>query len=79
MYLICYLIDGLLKSTLQYFYDVTCLEELQVYISSEFNLAQCVLEFPSSSSRYKANSTVQQLIDILFADQWFSNISYKFY
>jgi len=79
MYLSCYFIDGLLKSTFECFYNVTCLKKLQVYMFPEYNPAQLVLEYPSNSSLYKMNSTVQQLLDVLFVEEWFRNITYELY
>jgi hypothetical protein len=79
MYLSCYFIDGLLKSTFECFYNVTCLHKLQVDMLSQYDLTQVVLEYPSNSSRYQMNSTVQQLIAVLFIDQWTNNFTYELY
>ncbi|CAF1375193.1 unnamed protein product [Adineta ricciae] len=79
LYLSCYFADGLLQSTFQCFYDINCLESLQFYTSSMAPIQTWVLPMPSKTSLYQINSTVQDLVNVLFVEEWFSHISYELY
>ncbi|CAF1045421.1 unnamed protein product [Adineta ricciae] len=79
MYLSCYLIDGLLQSTLECFFNINCLELLRIHMFSQYNISAGKFDEPSNSSLYRANSTVQELIDILFVAEWSVNITYSSY
>ncbi|UJR07370.1 hypothetical protein I4U23_011656 [Adineta vaga] len=79
LYLSCYFIDGLLKSTLECFYNITCLQLLQNLMLSPINLVAFKMNFPLNSSLYRMNSTVEELSDLLFVDEWSHNISYQSY
>ena len=74
-YIGCYIIESLLQSTLECFYDQTCINTLQSYYRSPTQSNVTALN-PSLSSQYFVNSTIQALINNLMVEQW--NISEKY-
>ncbi|CAF1376343.1 unnamed protein product [Adineta ricciae] len=78
-YLSCYFIDGLFKSTFECFYNITCLQFLRIQMNSPYNLVSWKLNLSSNSFHYQINSTVKELFDILFVEEWFNETNYQLY
>jgi hypothetical protein len=74
----CYVIESLLQSTLQCFYNQTCIDQLISYFASPLFMNITALQ-PSMSSQYFTNSTIQNLIDHLMVEQWNSSSMYDNY
>jgi hypothetical protein len=71
----CYVIESLLQSNLQCFFNQTCINILQTYLSSSTPMQ--VTAFDSLlASQYSLNSTIQQLLDHLIIEQWDTSIMY---
>jgi hypothetical protein len=73
----CYVIEALLQSNLQCFYDQNCINQLQTYMPSSSSIQMTALY--SSSSQYSANTTLSILLDQLMTEEWKSSISYDNY
>ena len=71
-YVGCYVIESSLQSTLECFYDQTCLSTIQSFGSSPIEMNVKALD-SSLPSQYHVNSTIQDLINDLMVEQW--NIS----
>ena len=71
----CYVIESLLRSNLQCFYDQTCLDQLQTYLSSPIPMSS----LNSSTSRFSRNSSIGDLLHELMIEGWESRISYTHY
>ena len=65
----CYVIEALLQSTLQCFYDQNCIDQLQIYLSSASPMNATAL-VPLISSKYFENSTIEYLLQNLMIEQW---------
>ncbi|CAF1526169.1 unnamed protein product [Adineta ricciae] len=74
----CYLIESTLQSTLECFYDQTCVDRIQSFSLSSQTVQITSLN-QSFPSLYSVNSTVQQLIDQLMIEQWNASIVYSKY
>lgn len=69
----CYPLESLLKSTLECFYNGSCLEELQLMNTSFTQLDNSLLR------QFEENSTLEFLLSRLMVDGWSSNVSYENY
>ncbi len=65
----CYVIESLLRSTLECFYDQKCIDQLQSFMPSILSMNPRALN-ASLSSLYSVNSSVKELIDKLMIEQW---------
>ena len=74
----CFMIDGLLQSTLECLYNQTCLDVLLSFMKPPSVRNVTSLD-ASSSGRYNKNSTMQELINELMVENWNSSITYKDY
>ena len=68
----CYVIEALLQSTLQCFYDNECIDELHDY--NEGPLKNVTALNSSLSHKYSENSMVKNIVDHLMIDVW--NVSW---
>ncbi|CAF1538460.1 unnamed protein product [Didymodactylos carnosus] len=75
-YLGCYIVNSLLQSTLECFFDQQCINQIQAWIEMDFNIT---LLNSSISSQYQRNTTIQELVDQLMIEQWSSATSYSSY
>ncbi|CAF1003790.1 unnamed protein product [Adineta steineri] len=68
-YVGCYVIEALLQSTLQCFYDQACIDQLLLYLSSvsPINAAALNSSLPSQYSEY---STIENLLNSLMIEEW---------
>ncbi|CAF1487303.1 unnamed protein product, partial [Rotaria sordida] len=70
----CFLVESLLESTLECFYDHQCMKIIESYTSNtttNFSLLD--------TTRNSPNETVQSIINRLMIDAWQSNISFSAY
>ncbi|CAF1189593.1 unnamed protein product [Adineta steineri] len=72
----CYVVQALLQSNLQCFYNSTCINQIQSILNYSTTINITAL---NHSSSFQSNSTIQHLIEQSMIDQWFENVSYKFY
>ncbi|CAF1345092.1 unnamed protein product [Adineta ricciae] len=74
----CYPMKTILQSSLQCFYNETCLQIILSYFqkSSSNNISFQIL---SSNNSYGTDEKVEQMVDRLFVDQWNINRSYENY
>jgi hypothetical protein len=77
-YVGCNLLMSLLQSTLECFYDESCLDQLKSHIVSSLPLNVSTLD-GSLSNRYSANSTIQELVDNLMIEEWNVSTLYERY
>jgi hypothetical protein len=66
----CYVIESLLQSNLECFYNQTCINRLQDYFSSSNSSINVTALNTSLPSQYFTNSTIKQLIDNLMIEEW---------
>ncbi|CAF1306966.1 unnamed protein product [Adineta steineri] len=70
----CYIIDALLQSSLQCFYNQSCINQIQLFLSSS---SKNITALNSSlSSEYFVNSTIEELLKKLMIENW--NLSKKY-
>ncbi|CAF4276580.1 unnamed protein product, partial [Adineta steineri] len=74
----CYVIEALLQSTLQCFYDQNCIDELQLYLTTASPMNATALD-PFLSSQYAENSTIEHLLQSLMIEDWNSAQLYDRY
>ena len=73
----CFAVEALLQSTLECFYNQTCINILQTYMSS---LSMNVSALDSSLlSRFEQNSTIESLVDVLMVEEWNLSSVYEDY
>ncbi|CAF0953880.1 unnamed protein product [Adineta steineri] len=77
-YIGCYVIEALLQSTLQCFYDQTCMDQLQLYLPSASPMNVTALN-SSLPSQYFENSTIENLLNKLMIEEWNSTQMYDRY
>jgi len=65
----CFIVEGLLQSDLRCFYNASCINELETYLSPQYAINVTALD-DSLSSNYLPNSTIQQLLDHLMIEEW---------
>ncbi|CAF1395548.1 unnamed protein product [Adineta steineri] len=73
--------EALLGSTLECFYDSLCINRIQEYTIATDNSIN-IIDYSSLSinnSRFLINSTVMDLINDLFTENWVTNINYPAY
>jgi hypothetical protein len=74
----CYVIESLLQSNLQCFYNQTCINTLQSYFA--FSSSKNITALDSSLlSRYLENSTIEDLLDELMVEKWNLSIMHDNY
>jgi hypothetical protein len=73
----CYPVEAILQSNLQCLYNQSCLD----YILSYFQQTTTVPTYRllSSNPQFGINEKVQNMVDRLFVEQWFTNRSYQNY
>ncbi|CAF3916101.1 unnamed protein product [Adineta steineri] len=78
IYLGCYVIESLLQSNLECFYNQTCIDQLQSYFSSTSLMNITALD-ESLSVKFRKNSTIEAVVDQLMMEQWNQTIMYDRY
>ncbi|CAF1554382.1 unnamed protein product, partial [Adineta steineri] len=69
LYTGCYIIESLLQSDLQCFYNQTCINKLQSYLGSSTLMNVTALDI-SLSIQYLENSTIADVLDQLMVEEW---------
>jgi hypothetical protein len=77
-YIGCYVIEALLQSTLECFYDQECIDQLQSFIFWSSSGKVTALN-ASLSSVYSINSTIKDLIATLMIEEWNVSTIYETY
>jgi hypothetical protein len=74
----CFVIEALLQSTLQCFYDQQCIDSIHVHLSNTplFDIIPLNSSLPSN---YSKDSTIKELVDNLMIEQWNASAIYKKY
>jgi hypothetical protein len=73
----CYVVESLLQSTLECFYDQQSIDELTSFFSSSPPMN--VIALNASLSRYSKNSTIKELIDNLMIEQRYTFLIFEKY
>ncbi|CAF4254599.1 unnamed protein product [Adineta steineri] len=74
--------ESFLQSTLECFYDLNCIQLIQNYTNYEYNNNSKNSFMPFSSTnmtKFLINTTISQLIDELFVDDWNITLKYSSY
>jgi hypothetical protein len=74
----CYVIESLLQSDLQCFYNQTCINALQAYLPSSSSMKVTALN-SSLPSEYSEKTTIKELLNSLMLEQWSSSALYNSY
>ncbi|CAF1135271.1 unnamed protein product [Didymodactylos carnosus] len=79
-YMGCHTTESLLSSTLECFFDQSCLDAINthVYNISEYPFDATVLN-SSSKSQFTVNSTLRQIVQQLMIEEWNSEVSFDKY
>lgn len=72
----CFTFNTILQSTLECFYDSDCLQLLQS-IALYYNSKVTQLVYNSSVSRFPTNTTIQEIVNELFLEQWIGESNYS--
>ena len=65
----CFIIESLLQSNLQCFYNQTFINQLQTYLLLSFAMNVTALD-TSLPSQYSPNTTIEELLDTLMIEEW---------
>ncbi|CAF1656743.1 unnamed protein product [Adineta ricciae] len=74
----CYIIEALLQSSLECFYDQICINNLRLYLNISSTMNMTALD-SSSKTRYSVKSTIKELLDQLMIEEWNPSWSYENY
>ncbi|CAF4153060.1 unnamed protein product, partial [Adineta steineri] len=69
IYIGCYIIEALLQSNLQCFYNETCINKIQSYFTYYLSMNLTTLD-ASLLIGFYMNSTIQDLVDNLMVEEW---------
>ncbi|CAF1025688.1 unnamed protein product [Adineta steineri] len=78
LYTGCYIIESLLQSDLQCFYNQTCINKLQSYFQGSSLMNVTALD-TSMSSQFLENSTIGDILDQLMVEEWINSSIYENY
>ena len=78
IYISCYLVESLLQSTLECFYNQTCFDTLISFMNITWPLNVTVLD-SSSPSQFSTTSTIKEIVGMLMVEQWNSSIMFADY
>ena len=78
MYAGCYIMESLLQSDLQCFYNQTCIDQIQSSYPSR-QILQITPLNSSATSVYSTDSTIQELLNQLMIEEWNLNVMYNQY
>jgi hypothetical protein len=87
IFLGCTPLDSVLKSSLSCFFSPTCLQSFLTaipltgtdYLYNREPFSMMPLNFSSNNTQFRANDTLETIINALFIDSWSSEISYPHY
>ncbi|CAF1412367.1 unnamed protein product [Adineta steineri] len=74
----CYIIESLLLSNLECFYNETCINQIQSYFIYYLSMNLTTLD-TSLLVRFSMHSTIQELVDQLMVEEWNSSTIYDGY
>ena len=77
-YMGCSMVESLLESTLECFYNQTCIDTLESYVTKSSPMNASALD-RSLISRFPINVTMQKLIDQLMIEKWNVSTMYESY
>ncbi|CAF1287551.1 unnamed protein product [Adineta ricciae] len=77
-YIGCYVIESLLQSTLQCFYDQNCIDTVISYVTYSPPIAVTALN-SSLPSNYLINTTFNDILQNLMIEQWNSSVNHEDY
>lgn len=76
----CSVVETLLRSTLECFYNQTCIDMLNYYIGTirpkSYNRVNVTAMNYTTSSRFQINTLVHDIVDELFIEEWQISVSY---
>jgi hypothetical protein len=76
----CYVLDALLQSDLSCFYNISCLNELQLYLCTNISLTINFTSLNSSfESQYNETTTINELMQQLMIENWNIEVNYIAY
>ncbi|CAF1020292.1 unnamed protein product [Adineta steineri] len=78
LYTGCYIIESLLQSSLQCFYDQACVDNLKIYLGSPTFINVTALDI-LLSSQFLANSTIADVLEQLMVEEWKNSSMYENY
>ncbi|CAF1662607.1 unnamed protein product, partial [Adineta ricciae] len=79
LYVGCYIIEALLQSNLQCFYNITCINRLKSYFSESASINFTPLNEPLSNN-FSKDSTIENIVKKLMIEKWNSSNTYgKYY
>ncbi|CAF4107818.1 unnamed protein product [Adineta steineri] len=78
LYTGCYIIESLLQSNLQCFYDQVCIDNLVLYVGSPTFINVTALDI-SLSTKFLQNSTIANVLDQLMVEKWINSSIYENY
>ncbi|CAF1407904.1 unnamed protein product [Adineta steineri] len=74
----CYIIEALLQSNLQCFYNQTCINKIQSYFTKYLSMNLTTLDV-SLLVQFHMNSKIQELVDNLMVEEWNNSTGYDGY
>ncbi|CAF1407879.1 unnamed protein product [Adineta steineri] len=74
----CYIIEALLQSNLQCFYNQTCINKIQSYFTKYLSMNLTTLDI-SLLVQFQMNSTMEELVDALMVEEWNTSTIYEGY
>ncbi len=74
----CTLSESFRASTLECFYDLSCINLIQEYTNYTSNISSPI-PLTGITSQFSINTTIAELIDNLFIEQWTTTINYQSY
>ncbi len=75
----CYVLEALLQSDLNCFYNISCLNELQLYLSTNTSLTNFTSLNSSLKSQYNETTTINELMQQLMIENWNIEVNYIAY
>ncbi|CAF1503361.1 unnamed protein product [Adineta ricciae] len=72
----CYPLNSILESSLECFYDQTCVNNVSSYFPTKETFTAMTI---SQTSRFSDKSSVQSIVDYLMIENWYTNITYEKY
>ncbi|CAF0881101.1 unnamed protein product [Didymodactylos carnosus] len=79
IYFSCYVLESVLRSTLECFYNQACFIELNLLINPDDPSNFSILNSTQPSSQYQPTTVIQEIINNLMTEQWNFNVSFESY
>ena len=78
MFVGCYLIEALLQSNLECFYNQTCFDEVKFYMKSNAPLSASIMD-SSALIQFSSKSSINDILDELMVEEWSWLLTYEDY